>query len=65
MMDRISLADALKHDIWEMVWVGEPNREISVEMTYNDLKIIKDNYESKAEIYGWNVCCDEILGEKE
>lgn len=64
-MDKILFADALKNDIWEMVWVGEPNREISVEMTYNDLKIIKNIYESIAEINGWNVRCDEILGEIE
>lgn len=41
-MDRISLKEALEHDIWEIVWVGEPNRKISVEMTYNDLKVITE-----------------------
>lgn len=63
-MDRISLKEALEHDLWEIVWAGEPNRKISVEMTYNDLKIIKDTYEFKAEIKGWNVCCEELLGGK-
>lgn len=64
-MDKMSLKDALKHDLWEIIWAGEPYRKIAVEMTYNDLKIIKDIYESKAEINGWNVDLREILGEKE
>ena len=64
-MDRTSLKEALEHDLWEIVLAGEPYRKIAVEMTYNDLKIIKDNYELKAEINGWNVCRDEILGETE
>lgn len=63
-MDKMSLKEALEHDLWEIVWAGEPYRKIEVEMTYNDLKIIKDNYESKAEICGWNVCCDEKIGEE-
>ena len=39
-MDRISLKEALEYRLWEMVWAGEPDRKISVEMTYSDLKTI-------------------------
>lgn len=49
-MDKISLKEALEHGLWEMVWAGEPERKISVEMTYSDLKTIVE-------------CFDEMLGE--
>lgn len=65
-MDRISLKDALEHDIWEIVWVGEPSRKISVEMTYNDLKTIveclKKAVITQMKELGW---LDEIEGENE
>ena len=38
--DKISLEMALKTPLWKMIWIGEPEREIEVKMTYNDLKFI-------------------------
>ena len=40
-MDRITLKMALDTDPWMMVYAGEPNREISVEMRYKDLVAIR------------------------
>lgn len=40
-MDRITLKDALKTYAWMMVYAGEPSREISVEMRYEDLVRIR------------------------
>lgn len=40
-MDRITLNDALESDVWMIVYAGEPNREISVEMRYKDLLAIR------------------------
>lgn len=36
-MDKITLGTALAWQTWMMVWAGEPQRKISVEMTYDDL----------------------------
>lgn len=44
-MDRISLKDALVTLPWVFVWAAEPNRPISVEMTYDDLKTIVKWYD--------------------
>ena len=38
--DRITLKDACETPIWQMILIGEPNRKISVDMTYEDLYII-------------------------
>lgn len=35
--DTITLENALEFSFWKMVWAGEPQRKISVEMTYDDL----------------------------
>ena len=40
-MDRIALKDALETDVWMMIYAGEPDREISVEMRYKDLLAIR------------------------
>ena len=40
-MDRITLKMALDTDSWMMVYAGEPDREISVEMRYADLVAIR------------------------
>lgn len=40
-MDRITLKDALESDVWMMVYAGEPEREISVDMRYKDLLAIR------------------------
>ena len=41
-MDRITLKQAVENEIWRLVWAGEPTREITVEMTYDDLnRIVK------------------------
>lgn len=43
--DTITLENALEFPFWKMVWAGEPGepqRKISVEMTYDDLyRILK------------------------
>lgn len=41
-MDRISLQNAVETPFWLAVWATEPERRISVEMSYSDLKIITD-----------------------
>lgn len=41
MMDRITLRDAMDTDVWMMVYAGEPDREISVDMRYKDLMAIR------------------------
>lgn len=40
-MDRITLRDAMDTDAWMMVYAGEPDREISVNMRYKDLMAIR------------------------
>ena len=40
--DTITLEDALEFPFWKIVWAGEPQRKISVEMTYDDLVRIVD-----------------------
>lgn len=40
--DTITLEDALEFPFWKIVWAGEPQRKISVEMTYDDLVKIVD-----------------------
>ena len=41
--DEIRLEDALKSDVWKIVWAGEPSRPIKVEMTYNHLMQIDNS----------------------
>jgi predicted enzyme related to lactoylglutathione lyase len=48
-MDRISLNDALVTLPWMFVWAAEPNRPISVEMTYDDLRTIVKFYDEAFE----------------
>lgn len=48
-MDRISLNDALVTLPWVFVWAAEPNRPISVEMTYDDLRKIVKFYDEAFE----------------
>lgn len=38
--DKISLSNAKAIPVWKMVWAVEPEREIDVRMTYDDLKRI-------------------------
>jgi hypothetical protein len=40
-VDHITLKDAFENPAsWMMIWAGEPNRQISVQMSYTDLNII-------------------------
>lgn len=48
-MDRISLKDALITLPWVFVWAADPNRPISVEMTYDDLRTIVKLYDEAFE----------------
>lgn len=42
-MDKITLKDAFENPVpWQMIWAGEPSRQISVQMSYTDLKVITD-----------------------
>ena len=41
-IDKISLRNAVETPFWIAVWAAEPDRRISVEMSYSDLKIITD-----------------------
>ena len=51
-IDSITLKNAYETDVWKMVYVGEPNRNIQVTMTYADLlwitKKIEEAKQSKA-----------------
>ena len=38
-VDTISLESAKKSIFWQLVWAAEPEREIDVRMTYDDLKM--------------------------
>ena len=38
-VDTISLESAKKTIFWQLVWAAEPEREIDVRMTYDDLKM--------------------------
>ena len=40
MNDKITLKDALENPVWMMVYVGEPQRQVDVTMTYADLLAI-------------------------
>ena len=41
--DMITLKDAFENPVpWQMIWAVEPDRQISVRMTYTDLKVITD-----------------------
>ena len=40
-VDHITLKDAFENPItWMMIWAGEPDRQISVQMSYTDLNVI-------------------------
>ena len=42
-MDKITLKDAFENPVpWQMIWAGEPDRQILVQMSYTDLKVITD-----------------------
>ena len=42
-VDHITLKDAFENPVpWKMIWAGEPDRQISVQMSYTDLKVITD-----------------------
>jgi hypothetical protein len=42
-VDRITLKDAFENPVpWMMILAGEPSRQISVQMSYTDLKVITD-----------------------
>ena len=51
-IDSITLKDACATDVWKMAYIGEPNRNIQVTMTYADLlwitKKIEEAKQSKA-----------------
>lgn len=47
--DTITLENALEFSFWKMVWAGEPQRKISVEMTYDDLYRISKMLEKENE----------------
>lgn len=41
--DYITLKDAFENPVpWKMIWAGEPDRQILVQMSYTDLKVITD-----------------------
>lgn len=50
-MDKITLKDAFENPVpWMMIWADEPDRQILVQMSYTDLKVITDQIrKSKAE----------------
>lgn len=52
-VDKISLANAVETPFWMVVWATEPQRKISVEMSYDDLKIICDLIDRERE---QNIC---------
>lgn len=42
-MDKITLKDAFENPVpWMMIWADEPDRQILVQMSYTDLKVITD-----------------------
>ena len=42
-VDYITLKDAFENPVpWMMIWAGEPSRQILVQMSYTDLKVITD-----------------------
>lgn len=42
-MDKITLKDAFENPVpWQMIWADEPDRQILVQMSYTDLKVITD-----------------------
>lgn len=42
-MDKITLKDAFDNPVpWMMIWADEPDRQILVQMSYTDLKVITD-----------------------
>ncbi len=45
--DRITLKEACETPIWQTILMGEPNRKISVDMTYVDLYIITNMIKEK------------------
>lgn len=48
--DKITLATAFEiPEAWMMIWAGEPDRKITVEMTYEDLKIIYEMVRKRRE----------------
>ena len=48
-VDKISLMSAVGTPFWMAVWATEPQRRISVEMSYDDLKIICDLIDKERE----------------
>lgn len=52
-VDKISLANAVETPFWMAIWATEPQRRISVEMSYDDLKIICDLIDKERE---QNIC---------
>lgn len=50
-MDKITLKDAFENPVpWMMIWADEPDRQILVQMSYTDLKVITDQIrKAKAE----------------
>ena len=47
--DRITLKEACETPIWQTILMGEPNRKISVDMTYVDLYILTNMIKEKKE----------------
>ena len=48
--DKMTLATAFEiPEAWMMVWAGEPDRNVEVKMTYEDLKIIYDMVKKRRE----------------
>ncbi len=45
--DKITLKEACETPIWQTILMGEPNRKISVDMTYVDLYIITNMIKEK------------------
>ena len=50
-MDKITLKDSIENPVpWKMIWADEPDRQILVQMSYTDLKVITDQIrKAKAE----------------
>lgn len=48
-VDSISIQNAVETPFWMAVWAAEPEREIDVRMSYDDLKTICDLIDEKRE----------------
>ena len=56
MKDKITLRDAMETPIWMTIWLDDPDRNIEVTMTYEDLywirRLLEEHYEHKKDESG-------------